>query len=181
VKSEGQSVDQPVLSTTFWGDTTQQVPPVVEEMFSGIPKQGNLMLAAEGEEVSSRASTESDHSSKREKVVAKGSSRQNTEEGIEGVFASPRDRGSVAKATQIKGVRKPQPSPTESGEIPNDYWKIFMAPTTSTIEFPIGNLGVGAPTKPIPLAALPNFHGLVLEDPDTFLFEFDIVCEGMTT
>jgi hypothetical protein len=51
-----------------------------------------------------------------------------------------------------------------------------MAPTTSTIEFPIGNLGVGAPTKPIPLAALPNFHGLVSEDPNTFLFEFDIVC-----
>jgi hypothetical protein len=53
-----------------------------------------------------------------------------------------------------------------------------MAPTTSTIEFPIENLGVGAPTKPIPLAALPKFYGLVSEDPDTFLFEFDIVCRG---
>jgi hypothetical protein len=53
-----------------------------------------------------------------------------------------------------------------------------MSPTTSTIEFPIGDLGAGAPTKPIPLAALPNFHGLVLEDLDTFVFEFDIVCRG---
>lgn len=116
------------------------------------------MLAAEGEEVVSRASTESDNSSKREKVVAEGPSHQNSKKAIEGVFASPRDRGSAAR---IKGVRKPQPPPTKFGEIPNDYWKIFMAPTTSTIEFPIGNLGVGASTKPIPLAALPNIHGLV--------------------
>ena len=53
-----------------------------------------------------------------------------------------------------------------------------MAPTTSTIEFPIENTGGGAPKKPIPLAALPNFHGIMSEDPDTFLFEFDIVCRG---
>lgn len=53
-----------------------------------------------------------------------------------------------------------------------------MAPTTSTIEFPIVDLGASAPTKPIPLAALPNFHGLVSEDPDTFIFDFDIVCRG---
>lgn len=53
-----------------------------------------------------------------------------------------------------------------------------MAPTTSTIKFLIGDLGVGAPTKPIPLAALPSFHGLASEDPNTFLFEFDIVCQG---
>jgi hypothetical protein len=79
VKSEGQSVDQPVLSTTFLGDTTQQVPPAVEETSSGIPEQGNLMLTTEGEEVARRASTELYHSSKREKVVAKGSSHQNVE------------------------------------------------------------------------------------------------------
>ena len=136
------------------------------------------MLVTEGEEVTSRTLTESDHSSKREKVVAEGSSHQNAGEGIEGVFASLRDRGSVAKVTRIQGVRKLQPSPTEPNEIPSSYWKIFMAPTTSTIEFPIRDLGVGAPTKPIPLATLPSFHGLVSKDPDTFLFEFDIVCRG---
>jgi hypothetical protein len=166
------------MSTTFLGDTMQQVPPTVEETSSGIPDQGNFMLATEGEEVASRTSTESGHSNNREKVVAEGSSHQNAGEGIEGVFASLRDRGSAAKATWIQGVRKPQPSATESGEIPSSYWKIFMAPTTSIIDFPIGNLGVGVPTKPIPLAALPNFHGLVSEDLDTFLFEFDIVCRG---
>ncbi len=53
-----------------------------------------------------------------------------------------------------------------------------MAPTNSTIDFPIGDLGADAPSKPIPLAALPTFHGLISEDPDTFLFEFDIVCRG---
>ena len=53
-----------------------------------------------------------------------------------------------------------------------------MAPTTSTIDFPIGDLGTSAPTKPIPLTTLHSFHGLTSEDPDTFLFEFDIVCRG---
>ena len=53
-----------------------------------------------------------------------------------------------------------------------------MAPTTSTIKFPVGNLGAGAPTKPIPLAALPNSHGIFSEDLEMFLFEFDIVCQG---
>ena len=53
-----------------------------------------------------------------------------------------------------------------------------MAPTSSSIDFPIGNIIGDAPMKPIPLTTLPNFHGLSSEDPDTFLFEFDIVCRG---
>ena len=57
------------------------------------------MLVTEGEEVSSRTLTESDHSSKREEGVTEGSSHQDAGEGVEGVFSSPRDRGSVAKAT----------------------------------------------------------------------------------
>jgi hypothetical protein len=99
VKSEGKSVDQPVLSTTFLGDTTQQVPPAVEETSSSIPDQGNLMLITEGEEVARRTLTKLDHSSKGEEVVAKGSSHQDAGEGIKGVFASPRDQGSATKVT----------------------------------------------------------------------------------
>ena len=53
-----------------------------------------------------------------------------------------------------------------------------MAPTTFTIDFPIRDLGTGAPTKPIPLTTLPSFHGLTTEDLDTFLFEFEIMCRG---
>ena len=46
----------------------------------------------------------------------------------------------------------------------------------STLGFPIGDLPRGAtPMKNIPLSALPNFHGLSSEDPDEFLFEFDIL------
>ena len=46
----------------------------------------------------------------------------------------------------------------------------------STLEFPIGELPRGTtPMKNIPLSALPNFHGLSSEDPDEFLFEFDIL------
>lgn len=53
-----------------------------------------------------------------------------------------------------------------------------MAATTSTIDFPIEDLGTGAPTKPIPLIALPSFHGLTSEDLDMFLFEFYVGCRG---
>ena len=32
--------------------------------------------------------------------------------------------------------------------------------------------------KNIPLSSLPNFQGMVVEDPDTFLFEFDVLCKS---
>ena len=46
----------------------------------------------------------------------------------------------------------------------------------STFEFPIKDLGV-TQMHIIPLS-LPNFHGLANEEPDTFLFEFEILCRG---
>ena len=50
-----------------------------------------------------------------------------------------------------------------------------MALVSSSIDFPIGNVTGDAPMRPIPLTTLPSFHGLSYEDPDMFLFEFDIV------
>ena len=47
----------------------------------------------------------------------------------------------------------------------------------STLGFPISDLPAGT-MKNIPLSALPNFHGLSTEDPDEFLFEFDILCRS---
>ena len=35
-----------------------------------------------------------------------------------------------------------------------------------------------APVKNIPPSALPHFHGMSSEDPDSFLFEFDILCRS---
>ena len=34
------------------------------------------------------------------------------------------------------------------------------------------------PMKNIPPSALPHFHGMTSEDPDFFLFEFDILCRS---
>ena len=53
-----------------------------------------------------------------------------------------------------------------------------MAPVSSPIDFPIGNVTGDAPMRPIPLTTLPSFHGLPSKDPNTFLFEFDIFCRG---
>ena len=47
-----------------------------------------------------------------------------------------------------------------------------------TFEFPTRDSGRVAPTKSIPPHVLPNFHGLENEDPDVFLFKFEVLCRG---
>ena len=50
----------------------------------------------------------------------------------------------------------------------------------NTFEFPIRNprSTITHQMKNIPHSALPNFHGMASEDPDTFLFEFDVLCRS---
>jgi len=50
--------------------------------------------------------------------------------------------------------------------------------TITTIEFPIRDIEGEAPMKNIPLSSLPSFQGMTVEDPDTFLFEFDVLCRS---
>ena len=50
--------------------------------------------------------------------------------------------------------------------------------TISTFEFPIGDIRGKAPMKNIPLSSLPYFHGMTIEDPNTLLFEFDVLCRS---
>ena len=47
-----------------------------------------------------------------------------------------------------------------------------------TFEFPIRYLRGVAPTKRIPPHVLPIFHGLENEDPDVFLFQFELLCRA---
>lgn len=47
--------------------------------------------------------------------------------------------------------------------------------TTTNFEFPIWNLKGEAPMRNIPLSSLPCMQGMTMEDPDTFLFEFDVL------
>jgi len=44
------------------------------------------------------------------------------------------------------------------------------------IGFPIQDTDISVHLKNIPPSFLLNFHGMRLEDPKTFLFEFEIVC-----
>ena len=50
-----------------------------------------------------------------------------------------------------------------------------------TLQYPIVDTAVNAPMKAIPLQHIPTFHGLTSEDPDAFLFEFDVLRQGETT
>jgi hypothetical protein len=49
---------------------------------------------------------------------------------------------------------------------------------TPTLEYLIFDLVDNAPMKEITLQNLSTFHGLILEDPDEFLFKFDVLCKG---
>jgi hypothetical protein len=51
-----------------------------------------------------------------------------------------------------------------------------MAGEEEIFEFPIQESDGEAKMKNINPSALPHFHGLVSEDPDTFLFEFVVIC-----
>lgn len=53
-----------------------------------------------------------------------------------------------------------------------------QTPQTSTLHYPIVHTAVNAPMKSIPLQNILTFHGLTSEDPDAFLFEFDVLCGG---
>jgi hypothetical protein len=46
------------------------------------------------------------------------------------------------------------------------------------LEYPIVDPVANSPMKAIPLQNLTTFHGLISEDPDAFLFEFDVLCIG---
>ena len=46
----------------------------------------------------------------------------------------------------------------------------------STLQFPIQKLEGTSPMKNISPLMLPRFHGKAVEDPNEFIFEFDILC-----
>lgn len=49
---------------------------------------------------------------------------------------------------------------------------------TETFGFPILDITRNVTVKNISLSSLPHFHGMSYEDPDSFLFEFDILCRS---
>ena len=49
---------------------------------------------------------------------------------------------------------------------------------TDLVGFPIYDEDVATTKKNISPSILPNFHGLRSEDPETFLFEFEVLCRS---
>lgn len=144
-RSEGKYVDQPVLSTTPLADSIQHALPAAGETSNNTLDKGVPLLVTEEEEVASKTSEETVHPSREEEVAkrrSEGSIHCDREEEIVETLLSPKDKGSAIKATPTPVIKA---LPAELAEIPSEYWSIFMAPTTSTIDFPIRDLGTGAP------------------------------------
>lgn len=53
-----------------------------------------------------------------------------------------------------------------------------MAATQPPFPFLIPDQQGNQNLKNIPSATLPKFYGLIIEDPETFLFEFEILCQS---
>ena len=90
--------------------------------------------------------------------------------------------GSVVKPPPIENTSFTQ---IASREVPKGYWHIYdemvnQVPEgrTSTLEYPIVDLVANTPMKFIPLQNIRTFHGMTTEDPNTFLFKFNILCIG---
>jgi hypothetical protein len=99
----------------------------------------------------------------------------------EGIPEIP-DRGSAIRSPRRSNNQSIQIKYPEQ-EIPKYFWHIInqmaqqnpRCPQTSTLEYPIVDPISNAPMKAIPLQNLPTFHGLISEDLDAFLFEFDVL------
>ena len=72
---------------------------------------------------------------------------------------------------EIQGVKK------DSEEAINDEGE-GENQTEVTFGFPILDTVQDVTMKKIPPSSLPTFYGKSNEDPDTFLFEFDILCRS---
>jgi hypothetical protein len=97
--------------------------------------------------------------------------------------------GAVHKVLENLNIpTNPVVEPSPSGETsPATYKLLFgnMADEegnenneTKTFGFPILDITRNVTMKNILLSSLPHFHGMSSEDPDSFLFEFDILCRS---
>jgi hypothetical protein len=88
---------------------------------------------------------------------------------------------------QLDIPNNPMVEPSLSGETSPPPYKLFgdmaeeegnAANETLTFGFSILDITRDVAMKNIPLSSLPQFHGISTEDPDSFLFEFDILCRS---
>jgi hypothetical protein len=88
---------------------------------------------------------------------------------------------------QLDIPNNPVVEPSLSGETSPTPYNLFRdmaeeegnaANETETFGFPILDIARDIAMKNIPLSSLPHFHGMSTEDPDSFLFEFDILCRS---
>jgi hypothetical protein len=66
---------------------------------------------------------------------------------------------------------------SEEGQSPSPRTMAGEEEMVEVFEFPIQETNGETKMKNINPSSLPHFHGLVSEDPDTFLFEFAVICK----
>jgi hypothetical protein len=114
---------------------------------------------------SSREASEAPEEEPRTKESTLGNIEHESTEGTE----SLEDTQNLVSEPYINGGKIPSEMEEEEG---NEN----AATETETFGFPILNISRNISMKNIPLSSLPTFRGMSIEDPDLFLFEFNILC-----
>jgi hypothetical protein len=88
---------------------------------------------------------------------------------------------------QLEIPSNPMVEPSLSGDTSPPPYRLFedraeeegnTTNETKTFGFPILDITNDVAMKNIPLSSLPHFRGMSIEDPESFLFEFDILCRS---
>jgi hypothetical protein len=91
------------------------------------------------------------------------------------------ERESAEGTEHLEEKQNPVSEPSISGgkipsEMEEEEGNKNASDETETFGFPILDISRNISMKNIPLSSLPTFTGMSTEDPDLFLFEFDILC-----
>jgi len=91
------------------------------------------------------------------------------------------ERESAEGTERLEETQNPVSEPSISGgkipsEMEEEEGNKNASAETETFGFPILDISRNISMKNIPLSSLPTFTGMSTEDPDLFLFEFDILC-----
>jgi hypothetical protein len=78
-------------------------------------------------------------------------------------------------AERLRDTKNPVSEPSINGMTEEEG---NAAIETETFWFPILDISRNISMKNIPLSSLPTFRGMLTEDPELFLFEFDILCRS---
>jgi hypothetical protein len=185
----------PKISEKLEKQTTTPPPPNtnsskihVGKILRGESSKATIETTAKGTKFEATVQIESIRQQEKGEALAtpsKGEAGKETKVVIEEVASAIGEPHKTLEQLEIPNNLVVEPSLSEETSPPP--YRLFgdmaeeegnAANETETFGFPILDIARDIAMKNIPLSSLPHFHGMSTEDPDSFLFEFDILCRS---